>query len=742
MERQHDQVFQIRAPDNDAETIQMLQYLQQLCPRFNSDYDTQKNEGLSKRAWRLWVRTIAFAGFPEAAHIFSENSPKYDDKSYDLQEEIFAEVPSGGGPMPRCTTFGCSEDDIKKCHSEVRLNPEGAITNSPGAFLREKLQEEPIFRPPSQPIYKPYIEALQKINDYDLDQTGNLCANDRKGNPFPIANFVARPILEVIRDDGMSEDRAFRIEGILSEGKALKSIDVTAADFSSMNWILKNWGIEPSIRPGMNRKELVRDAIQNLGFDVQKHRIFTHLGWRQLEDGRWVYLHAGGCIGAEAIDVELDAMCRRYRLPEKIEDPLRAAKTSLALLEIAPHSITIPLLGLTFLAPLLEPFKQAGLEPNFVVWLYGITGSRKTSLSMLFLSHFGDFFGKNPPASFKDTANALERRSFATKDSLLLIDDYHPAASKSEAQNMAQTAQKVLRMFGDRIGRGRLKSTIDFQKEYPPRGMGLITGEDIISGQSSLARLLGIEILPQHVDLSKLSQSQSQAFFLAQSMAGYIKWLIPDMPTLPDLLSESFVELRHEFQNESPHGRLGESAAWLYIGFSMALGYFEEVGACDESTSKDLLSKAYEILMQIISHQGELIVEEQPTFIFQRTLKELLALGKVQLIPIQKAFHHNEMWTNGEIIGWFDDQYYYLLPEATLSAIIRFLNTRGERFPVNSRMLFKHLDEAGWIRTEVTADGHVQRCPKKKVPSQTRGGNPHRPRLLHLHRSVLDEEND
>lgn len=58
-------------------------------------------------------------------------------------------------------------------------------------------------------------------------------------------------------------------------------------------------------------------------------------------------------------------------------------------------------------------------------------------------------------------------------------------------QKMESTAERILRMWGDRIGRRRLNSKIELQKTYYPRGMVLVTGEDLPSGQSSNARLVG-----------------------------------------------------------------------------------------------------------------------------------------------------------------------------------------------------------------------------------------------------------
>lgn len=714
---------------DEAEARPVLKKLAKRCALFQQAWNKQHKEGISEEEWHKWVRLIINAEHPSAAYLFSRTSFKHDSRSEQRITDLIEQV-DGKGPMVRCTTLGCNNSQIESCLSKLNQNEEGEVTNSPGSIIRDITA----ILPPTDPIYHPYVQALRDISDYDIDEYGQLCSYDKKGNPVPLANLVARPIREVIRDDGMSEDRAFRIEGVLSGSRLLPPVDIPATDFLAMNWMVHAWGIGASIRPGMGKKELFRDALQRMGEQLMEHRIFTHLGWRQLSDGKWIYLHADGCIGSEDASIEVDRLLARYTLPVHVPDSKKATEASLALLLLAQREITVPLLALVYLAPLVEAFKLAQLEPNFVVWLYGGTGTRKTSLSLVFLSHFGNFISKSPPASFKDTANALERRAFSTKDTLLLIDDYHPESSRQEAQKMEQTAQKILRMYGDRIGRGRLKSTIEFQKEYPPRGMALVTGEDTPKGQSSVARFLGVEILNGNVNLEKLTLAQNQGHLLSQAMVGYINWLRPQMDTLPTRLAKQFHDLREIFQSNAIHGRIGESAAWLHIGYSMMLSYMEYAGILSSEQSRILREEAQNILTLLVHKQGRMVRREQPSDLFANVLSELLTTKKVRVDALKIGQRSDDLFNiEGEKIGWYDDTFYYLLPEATYNCIFKFLKTRGEVIPVTAKTLWKQLQEANIIRVEMN-ENRVQRCPKKHIPGEQR-----RPRLLHVYRQAIDQ---
>lgn len=189
------------------------------------------------------------------------------------------------------------------------------LSESSNGSLEEKCNEEleaiqlkPVngLMPPSNPIYAPYIEAVKKTSNYAINEKGHYCSFDSKGNPFELSNFVARPTKEITRDDGEAVERTIRIEGILSNGRPQPTIDLSIEEFASMNWAMPRWGIQASIKPGNNKKDMCRDAIQSMAQDIEKEHIYTHLGYRKLEHEGWIYLYNGGCIRAENISVDIE----------------------------------------------------------------------------------------------------------------------------------------------------------------------------------------------------------------------------------------------------------------------------------------------------------------------------------------------------------------------------------------------------------------------------------------------------
>jgi hypothetical protein len=225
------------------------------------------------------------------------------------------------------------------------------------------------------------------------------------------------------------------------------------------------------------------------------------------------------------------------------------------------------------------------------------------------------------------------------------------------------------------------------------------------------------------------------------AMTGYIEWLLPQMDDLPKKLKKLFNVKRVEFQAKATHGRSGETSAWLYVAYEMMLQYMQHVGVCDDKMARRLLSEAETVLTKLIRDQNGLVEQEKPAEVFLKVLSELFATGKVRVDPLTKGYKNDPYGHSvGEKIGWYDNRFLYLLPDVTYNVVSRFLAGRGERISVSDRTLWKHLDEAKVIQTEIGSDDRVQRCPKKGIPSSKRGTKDKdlRPRLLHLYKTALD----
>jgi hypothetical protein len=308
---------------------------------------------------------------------------------------------------------------------------------------------------------------------YYIDDQGGMSRwkRDRDGSEVSqrLANFTARIREDIFEDNGQKTNRRFVIIGGTKSCEFPK-VRIPAEQFAPMHWIVPHWGNDAIIEPGQNTKDYLRHCIQEYSNrqGVEQRTVYTHTGWRQVK-GKWEYLMANGALGSEAIDVELPGEfleMGRYCLPSTPEDEIEAIKTSLSFLHIGRSEITYPGYAYTFLAPLTSIVQPT---PNFSAYFYGETGSFKSTVATLLLSHFGDF-SINNLSNFDSTANQIEKRAFVLKDTLYILDDYHPSARQKEANAKEAIAQRLIRACSNRTGRERLNPDTTEKGKYVPRG--------------------------------------------------------------------------------------------------------------------------------------------------------------------------------------------------------------------------------------------------------------------------------
>lgn len=361
----------------------------------------------------------------------------------------------------------------------------------------------------------------------------------------PLANFVALPVEEITRDNGIDTQTKFLIEGITSSGKPLPQVSIPAAKFASMNWVYEYWNLAANIYPGQAIKDKLRFAIQEAGKNHVTHRtVYTHTGWKKI-NGTWCFLYHGGAIGCEDVSVELKGALEAYTMPDQGGSML----VSLKMLDVLPARIAVPLLGHVFLAPLCSFMETAGCVPAYTLFLAGSSGAKKSTAAAIALSHFGRAFDSSHlPANFHCTANSLREMSFILKDVPLLVDDFHPVSDLRTKRIMDGIAQELSRAWGDRAARSKLGADSSMMVPHPPRGLGMMTGEsepDV--SQSGLARFFTVDVRKTDIAITEeLSALQQQAAkgALSASMRSYIEWLIPQCEKLPQVLRAKFEAYR------------------------------------------------------------------------------------------------------------------------------------------------------------------------------------------------------
>ena len=367
-------------------------------------------------------------------------------------------------------------------------------------------------------------------------------------------------------------------------------------------------------------------------------------------------------------------------------------QASLRFWDVADYDISFPLWAAMFLAPLAQ------LIPLFfTIWLFGTTGSLKSTLTALAFSHFGTFAFNTPPASWTATQNALEKLAFTLKDMPLWIDDFTTQSTLAGQQDLLRKGDTLLRDWGNGSGRTRMRSDLTLRQTFVPRGLIISTAEQLPPIESINSRLFQIESGPDRVTRGEGSAltlaQQNDAQYYPHALAGYALWLAPQFPELEKTLPALQLELTERARSEGgSHLRLPANIATLYIGFKMGVQYAQSVGALNEEDALVSLKLGWDVLMGLGGRQQEVSVEEKPVEMYFAALEQMFAQGICYLRHKDAPEDDGRAWPSVatrtatcEFMGWYDDRYWYLLPRVAFNAVYKFYKTAGTVFPDTER---------------------------------------------------------
>lgn len=517
-----------------------------------------------------------------------------------------------------------------------------------------------------------------------------------------LTNFTAEIVAEVMRDDGDNRSRSYEIEGRLASGAELPRVEVPAREFAAMKWVDDAWGSRAIVGAGKAVPDHTRVAIQTLS-NAAARTIYAHTGWRTI-NGEKAFLLPGGAITVKGklTDIEVDVKLPGYAcpdLPASNDEAQDAWHTSWALLDIAEHSTMVPLLAMTFLAPLRQAF--GGLP--FTLWLVAPTGSYKSTIMGLMQSHFGDFAFNNLPGSWFSTATALEGQMASTADVPFTVDNFIPPGEDNvqEKQRQLTLATRVIQTVGDGNTRSRCNSDGTVKVQRRPR-CGLISTAEIlqVSGESTIGRLFVVEgHRREQTRLDVMTEAQQSARLLGVNMAGYIQWLA-GIEDLPAMVKGIYEPLRRGLLGTG-HARTPTATAMLMTAVKMLLKYGEHIGATsgyDWGTD----GLAYDSLVKRAEEQPK-VEHQSATDLFLDALRTMLR-GRVVALASKTTDKRVPTSSGAPRIGWLTETEVLLDPTETIRQVGLYLGKKWtytdaelKRQLKTAMARFEHEKEVGYV---------------------------------------------
>lgn len=339
--------------------------------------------------------------------------------------------------------------------------------------------------------------------------------------------------------------------------------------------------------------------------------LLGQLGWNILEDGKKVY-----CAGTEVIadgnvaDIEVDASVKsRFQFPivSREVDVLKVCKKYLKL-----ECPTITTLILTsVVASLRSLFVEAEVIPHFVVYIYGTTGTFKTTIAKYFAWLYGDntklggLFGELESTNF-----ALEQMIDLAKDVCVVIDDIAPCQKNHNTKEKMEKAASLIRKATSGVG---TKKGVDGKlKEISFDVMMILTAETLLETTSVMNRTILLNADKYKISAKALHLMEKYPDFSVQLQRSIIEWAVGN----PEEIVGAIHSMFRDFRNEEPKSSKGMSAnrlretrhvlqvAWQLLvkwsdsfdaGYGSLLGVAEDVA----DTMNRLMEDEYAIIRRM-----------------------------------------------------------------------------------------------------------------------------------------------
>jgi hypothetical protein len=357
------------------------------------------------------------------------------------------------------------------------------------------------------------------------------------------------------------------------------------------------------------------------------------------------------------------------------------------------------------------------------------------------------------PGSWTDTANMLEKKAFLAKDAVLVVDDFAPIGTIADVQRLHREADRLFRAAGNQAGRARMRADGGSRPTYYPRGLIISTGEDIPRGQSLQARLLVLELAPGEILVERLSAGQAAAAegIFAAAMAGYLRWLAPQIDNLKETLPNRHRALRETLVQSGGHRRTPDIAASLILSWEIFLRFAEETQAIDRGEAASRLTRVRAALTESAEVQRVHQASEDPARHFLALLRAAISSGRAHVADADTGmepespgcwgwqviragqYEHEEWRPDGERLGWLREDDLLLEPETAFAVAQKLARDQGTSIIVKQRTLWKRLAEQALL---------ASRDPSRGTNTVRRTIEGMRRDLLHLRPSALGAGTD
>lgn len=532
-----------------------------------------------------------------------------------------------------------------------------------------------------------YQDVFSKtLRDYTETHGELLISDDGKKVYFardgtPLTDFGAIPlsVIHQYSEEGVDDYLELLI---LSKGIPSKIVKVCGKDLGTAEWI-DNLGINYIYE----RQEIwsIKILIQKMAKYAPAKEEFLYSGWAP--DNQNFYVMRGQKLCGDDWNEE----CAK-----------KSCEYTLQMLDVAQHSLTIVLLAIAVLSLVQSKMVRRGIYFKGVCCIVAQTQSFKTTLASLF---FDLADGRKTDINFEASTAAIIRTIGNVRDSTVVLDDYKPGATKTESREMLQKINTVIRCCSDDSGGVKRAGMKNETVTNSARCLVVVTAEYIhFDVQSTLARLLILEMNRKSIDQDKLTYFQQNHAIYRECIENFIQYIARQgINTFCENLEQRFLQERYSLQTElfankvSVDNRTSDMCTWLHIAFSEFLQYALLVEAITQEEFEKYQQESKAIILSIMEKQAERVAELDEVRCYFAGLRVLLETGEEHLGELQSRNTNYATANSKSAIGFKKKGFVYLKNDVAFQKVVSYFRRNGKEFTICESELRRKLKDCGYI---------------------------------------------
>lgn len=516
-------------------------------------------------------------------------------------------------------------------------------------------------------------------------------------------NFISNTVLVPIKEKSLISNNVTGMKVIEFEcyvkGKKLNgtiNCDIEKIDKELLKILQQRMGLDFKITRNNYLKNTYIDLSMSLQYKLKKVNMFDYIGWTQI-DGDYGYI-----VGDTVISGHKKLRNYQVEIPENSElstfeikrvniSEKEAAIHVLGMLEMGKRRVTYPMFFFALLGLINSPLKEAGIDTQFILWIYGKTGSGKTTLAKLFFNYIKGN-SKSVEASFKDTKPAIQHQLSLMRDCVAFFDDNHPPRSANERNELEEKVNYITRSSSDNSNRRKMDRDMKLDRGKPNDGNVCVTSEALIEGESALARCYPLEMRRGDIETNLLTKYEEGVDKYSTFLCYFIEWFSLNYQDKVSKMKSFYIYERSVGYKLTPHGRVNNQINQMRMVCLLFLDYLLEKKFIERDKAEIIYSKWLKITSEHLEKMETNLISQSPSAMYITAVMELISSNRVAISGKNES-------SNKSSLGWTDDKHIYLIPGITYTEVLRYWKQQNVEFPKKQIDIHKELDEENLIET-------------------------------------------